>query len=63
MDFLGLRNLSVIKNCVKIIAKKYEKEGQEIPEIFKQFFIDTSFQPPIDDVYTFEKVFQAGDTT
>ncbi|NCO97810.1 hypothetical protein GW864_01345 [bacterium] len=63
MDFLGLRNLSVIKNCVKIISKKYEKEGKEIPEIFKQFFIDTSFQPPIDDIYTFEKVFQSGDTT
>lgn len=63
MDFLGLRNLSVIKNCVKIISKKYEKEGAAIPDIFKQFFIDTSFQPPIDDAYTFEKVFQTGDTT
>lgn len=63
MDFLWLRNLSVIKNCIKIIKKRAEIDGEELPLIFQQFFVDSSFQPPLDDPYTFEKVFQAGDTT
>ncbi len=63
MDFLGLRNLSVIKNCIKIIQKKHEKEGKELPDMFKNFFKDTSFQPPLEDPYTFQKVFQIGNTT
>jgi DNA polymerase-3 subunit alpha len=37
--------------------------GEELPLIFQQFSIDSSFQPPLDDSYTFEKVFQEGDTT
>ncbi len=63
MDFLWLRNLSVIKNCIKILQKKQKKEGKELPEMFKSFFEDTSFQPPTDDIFTFEKVFQTGNTT
>jgi DNA polymerase-3 subunit alpha len=31
--------------------------------MFTQFFESTSFQPPIDDIFTFEQVFQSGDTT
>lgn len=63
MDFLWLRNLSVVKNCIKIIKRRSEKSGETLPAIFRQFFIDSSFLPPDDDSYTFEKVFQAGDTT
>lgn len=63
MDFLGLRNLSVIKNCIKILQKRYEKAGEELPDMFKMFFEDTSFQPPLDDQFTFQKVFQVGNTT
>ncbi|MFA7298320.1 MAG: DNA polymerase III subunit alpha [Candidatus Absconditabacterales bacterium] len=63
MDFLGLRNLSVIKNCIKIIQKKYEKENKILPEMFARFFEDTSFQPPLEDQLTFQKVFQTGNTT
>ena len=63
MDFLGLRNLSVIKNCIKILQKKHEKEQIPLPEMFSNFFEDTSFQPPLEDEYTFQKVFQTGDTT
>lgn len=63
MDFLGLRNLSVIKNCIKILQKKHQKEQKELPEMFARFFEDTSFQPPLEDPYTFQKVFQTGDTT
>ncbi len=63
MDFLWLRNLSVIKNCIKIIQKKHEKENIPLPEMFSRFFEDTSFQPPLEDLFTFEKVFQVGNTT
>lgn len=63
MDFLGLRNLSVIKNCIKIIQKKHEKENKPLPEIFTRFFQDTSFQPPLEDAFTFQNVFQTGNTT
>jgi DNA polymerase-3 subunit alpha len=63
MDFLGLRNLSIIKNCIKILEKKFAAEGKELPDIFSQFIKNTSFQPPIDDAYTFQRVFQSGDTT
>ena len=63
MDFLGLRNLSVIKNCIKIIQKKHEKENIPLPEMFQRFFEDTSFQPPFDDQFTFQNVFQVGNTT
>ncbi len=63
MDFLWLRNLSVIKNCIKIIQKKQEKNNEPLPDMFKSFFEDTSFQPPMEDPYTFQKVFQIGNTT
>jgi DNA polymerase III alpha subunit len=63
MDFLGLRNLSVIKNCIKIIAKKAEKEDRELEPMFAYFMKNMSFLPPTDDAETFKKVFQIGDTT
>ncbi len=63
MDFLWLRNLSIIKNCIKILQKKYESEKKELPQMFVDFFESTSFQPPLDDAFTMEKVFQSGDTT
>lgn len=63
MDFLGLRNLSVIKNCIKIIQKRHEKEHKQLPEMFQRFFEDTSFQPPLEDPFTFQQVFQIGNTT
>ena len=63
MDFLWLRNLSVIKNCIKILKKKHEKENSPLPDIFQSFFKDTSFQPPLEDLFIFEKVFQVGNTT
>jgi len=31
--------------------------------MFIDFFENTSFQPPLDDPFTMEKVFQSGDTT
>lgn len=49
MDFLGLSNLTIIKNTLRIIRKVYEKE------------IDLSLIP-LDDRKTYE-LFQRGDTT
>lgn len=63
MDFLGLRNLSIIKTCIRIIKSRYEKEGKLIPEMFQHFLQTTSFQPDINDTFTYETVFKAGDTT
>lgn len=49
MDFLGLSNLTIIKNCLRIIKRVY---GQEID-------INTV---PLEDAQTFQ-LFQRGDTT
>lgn len=49
MDFLGLSNLSIIKNALRIIKKVYEND------------IDLG-QIPLDDEETY-KLFQRGDTT
>lgn len=49
MDFLGLSNLSIIKNTLRIIKKVHDRE------------IDLG-QIPLDDSQTFE-LFQRGDTT
>ncbi|HEU5121849.1 MAG TPA: DNA polymerase III subunit alpha, partial [Candidatus Saccharimonadales bacterium] len=49
MDFLGLSNLSIINNALRIIKKVYKND------------IDLS-QLPLDDVKTYE-LFQRGDTT
>ena len=63
MDFLGLRNLSIIKNCIRIIKARHEKAGIPLPELFENFTKTTTFEPPIQDSYTYEKVFKTGDTT
>jgi DNA polymerase-3 subunit alpha len=49
MDFLGLRNLTIIKDCLKIIKKLHDTEID----------IDTI---PLDDLETFE-IFQKGETS
>ena len=49
MDFLGLRNLTIIKDCIKIINKLHLKEI-DIENI------------PLDDIKTFE-IFQNAETT
>ncbi len=63
MDFLGLRNLSIIRNCIKIISAKHKREGAELPKIFQDFYTTHSFNPPIQDSYTYDKIFKRGDTT
>lgn len=63
MDFLGLRNLSIIRNCIKIIDAKHKREWLELPQVFQDFYATHSFNPPIQDEYTYDKIFKRGDTT
>ena len=63
MDFLGLRNLSIIKNCIKIIKARADSRWEKIPEMFEEFLETMSLDIPIDDEETYKSVFQQGDTT
>jgi DNA polymerase III alpha subunit len=58
MDFLGLRNLSIIKNCIKIIKARADKNNQPLDPMFQHFLDTMNFEPPLDDAYTYEKVFK-----
>jgi hypothetical protein len=69
MDFLGLRNLSVIKNCCKIIKARKELYGVSFFEkthqalvsfwpVLDHFFETMLFHPPMNDVYVFDTVFK-----
>ena len=59
MDFLGLRNLSIIKNTIKILKAKVWEEKLE--EIYKEFFKYYVFEPSITDEASY-KIFQEWDT-
>jgi hypothetical protein len=48
----------VIKNCIKILRAKFKKDGKDLPPVFDGFFETMSFDPPLDDQFTYEKVFQ-----
>jgi DNA polymerase III alpha subunit len=76
MDFLGLRNLSVIKNCIKILRAKYKNIDDDRQEdnaqttyyredtkLFEDFIKTMSFNPDTTDQEVFRKVFMTGDTT
>lgn len=75
MDFLWLRNLSVIKNCIKILRAKYknlteeqalhqwEKYYLEDKVLFDEFAHTMSFNPDMTKDEVFEQVFMTGDTT
>ena len=76
MDFLGLRNLSVIKNCIKILRAKYKdlnQTGNSLTQqieyykednfLFEEFMQTMSFNPDMNNQFVFEKVFMTGDTT
>ncbi len=63
MDLLGLRNLSIIKNTIKILNAKAKREGRQLEHMFQEFLETTLFHPPLDDQYTFKKIFHTGDTS
>lgn len=63
MDFLGLSNLTIIRHAIKIIVARHKQSGQPLPEIFQEYNDYTEFHPPVDDMQTFETIFQRGDTS
>lgn len=63
MDFLGLRNLSIIKDTIKILRAKYKKEWKELPKNFEKYLNTMSFQPKLDDLQTYEVIFHKWDTS
>ncbi len=63
MDFLWLINLTVIKNCIKIIRAWAKQSGDALPEMFESFERTSVFEPPLNDPIVFEKVFQSWDTS
>ncbi len=63
MDFLGLRNLSIIKNTIKIIKAKTENEWKTLEPMFQHYFDTMEFYPPLDDEYTYQQTFQIWNTS
>lgn len=63
MDFLWLRNLSIIKNTIKILDAKAKTNNTVLPEFVTNYLQTMSFNPPLDDTYTYEEVFQTGNTS
>lgn len=59
MDFLGLRNLTIIKDCLRLIKENYGIDVEDIPKDEKgDFDIDAI---PLDDTLTYE-LLQRGET-
>lgn len=63
MDLLGIRNLTIIKNTIKILNAKAKKEWKELAPMFTEFLETTLFHPPLDDAFTYKKIFHLGDTS
>lgn len=63
MDILGLRNLWIIKNTIKIIAAKSKKDWTELDPLFTEFLDTMLFHPPLDDPYPYKKVFHTWQTS
>ncbi len=63
MDFLGLRNLSIIKNTIKIIKARLQDQWKPLPQIFQKFFETMGFYPPLDDKKVYEEIFQKWNTS
>lgn len=63
MDLLWLRNLSIIKNTVKILKARAEKQNTQLDPLFKEFLQTMLFHPPLDDMYTYQTIFHTGNTS
>ncbi len=61
MDILGLRNLSVIKHCIRIITARAKKDNRPLDPMFSEFNETMLFHPPMDDESTYKKIFWPGD--
>jgi hypothetical protein len=49
--------LSIIKNTIKILKVKAEKNKKQLEDIYEEFFKYYVFEPPIDDEESY-KIFQ-----
>jgi len=63
MDLLWLRNLSIIKNTIKILKAKANQEGKALDPLFTEFLDTMLFHPPLDDEFVYKKIFWKGDTS
>ena len=63
MDLLGLRNLSIIKNTIKILNAKAKKEWSMLDPLFAEFLDSMLFHPPLDDQHTYKHIFHTGNTS
>ncbi|USN55275.1 MAG: hypothetical protein H6765_01390 [Candidatus Peribacteria bacterium] len=58
-----MRNLSIIKNCIKILKAKAKKEKRELEPMFQDFLDTMYFHPPLEDLHTYTRIFHNGDTS
>ncbi len=63
MDVLGLRNLSIIKNTIKILKAQAKQKNIPLEPIYQEFLDTMLFHPPLDDEYVYKKIFWKGDTS
>lgn len=63
MDFLWLRTLSLIKNTVKIVKAREEKKWNTLHPILQKYLATMNLELPLDDLTTYERVFQKWDTS
>ncbi len=63
MDVLWLRNLSIIKHTIKIIAAQRKVQNKKLEPLFQNFLDSMLFEPPLDDAFTYKKIFHKWDTS
>ena len=62
MDLLWLRNLTIIKNSIKIIKARLKLKWKELDDVYSKFFEYMAFEPPLDNADTY-KLFQDWETS
>lgn len=63
MDLLGLRNLTIIKNTIKILNAKAQSAWKKIGPLYQNFLDTMLFHPPLDDEFVYKKIFWNWDTS
>ncbi len=63
MDLLGLRNLTIIKNTIKILNAKAKNAGEILDPLYQNFLDSMLFHPPLDDEMVYKKIFWNWDTS
>ena len=63
MDILWLRNLSIIKHTIRILSAQAKAANKELNPLFQEFLDTMLFHPPLDDEFTYKKIFHKWDTS